>query len=192
MNTRFSLTLKQLFILILGAALLAVVLTVVIFFLGQQYGLNLARGLDGFGPTATPTMPPLPQAMTATPRPRETEVYVLTEAELNRAAQEQSTVVTPLIVEGVDIQATQMQVRGTIDYLGYQGQIDLYGAPYVENGGLKFRLSSITLDGQTLPPAIYPIVEEQIDMMFSQLMTGYDVTSVELAEDQITVAVIPW
>jgi hypothetical protein len=192
METRFSLSLKQLALLVLLTVFVAVGLTVLVFLAGQGNGFNLFAIASTSTPTLTPTMPPLPKAMTATPAPRLSQMYVLTEEQVNAMVGEYTQDAAPMAIHTIRIRAGGVQVIGDIDYGGYQGVLDISGAPFVQNLRMRFRLDQVTLDGQSLPAFLYPTIEEQINLFFDQLLSGYDIETVELQDGQIQIMFVPW
>ena len=190
MDKSINLSLRQLVFLITISALVAAGIAVLIFYLGQQSGLQLAGDKQ---PTASATMPPLPKAMTATPRPKERQTFIFTDEMLLEGAQAGTNGDdSPIAVEDVLITADAVAIEGTIDYLGYSGDISIAGQPYITNGRLRIRLTEVSLEGQPLPSLLYPTVEEQINLSFDQMLTGYDVENILLEEGRMTVTVVPW
>jgi hypothetical protein len=190
MDTRFSISAKQLILILLLAVLVTAGLTTLIFYIGQQSGLRLAGGIGQS--TTTPTMPPLPKAMTATPREKQAETFFITEGMIDDVLAQESDPSAPVTVEQVEISDQQVQVDGQINYMGYQGALAVSGTPYVADHKMRVDISAITLDGQTLPALLYPTVEQEVNRLFDELMVGYDVQAVELADGQIVVIVVPW
>jgi hypothetical protein len=193
MDTRFSLSLKQIILLILITVVIVVFLTVVVFLAGQRNALGLFAQASTPTQTATPTMPPLPKAMTATPASeRLSETYILTEEQINTMVAQGAAGGSPVIIRDVQIASSGLQVYGEINYNDYAGALVVSGAPYVQNRRLNFRLDSVTVDGVALPQILYPTVEEQINLFFSELLSGYDVESVVTQDGQIVAVVTPW
>lgn len=192
METRFSFSLKQLIVLILLTVLIAAGLTIVIFYIGQQsaFGLFALRGTAT--PAFTPTMPPLPKAMTATPDQGLSQAYVLTEDQINSVVGQYSNTTSVLRVDEVNITPDSVQLMGEIHYNDDQGDLIVSGIPYVQDRRLRFQLVDVALNGQSLPELIYPTVEEQINMLFEEMLRGYDIESVELGQGRIIVMVAPW
>jgi hypothetical protein len=142
--------------------------------------------------TSTPTMPPLPKAMTATPRDSLTETLILTEDEINSIVSTYSNTGYPLILQDVQITSQQVLASGALNYENYQGNLVVSGVPYVQNRQLHFQVDDITLDGQRLPQFLYPTVEDQIDLFFEELTRGYFIQSVELQDGRMVAVVVPW
>jgi hypothetical protein len=189
MNSPLNLSLKQLVFLIAISALLAAGIGVLIFYLGQQSGLQIA---DTKRPTPSPSMPPLPKAMTATPRPKERQIFILTEDMLLENAQTSTGDDSPITVDGLQITSSAVTIDGYIDYLGYQGTVSITGQPYIDNGQLRVLLTNLSLENQPLPQLLYPTVEEQINAAFDEILMNYDIEEVLLEENQMTVTVVPW
>jgi len=197
METPLPLTLTQLLIVIIIAILIAAGIAVLIFSLGLGSGFILA----GAGRTPqtgafalTPTMPPLPKAVTATPKDVDdkTQTFTFTEEMLNEMLSGQSSSEIPIVVDDVTITEETVTLSGAIDYGGIRGNIQVTAIPYVSNQRVRFDLVSINLEGQPLPELIYPTVEEQVNLFFDQLLTGYDVQSLVLEDGQMTVTVVAW
>lgn len=192
MGKRISLSLKQLVVLVLLIVITAVGLTLVVFLVGQRSALSLLNLAGTPTLTSSPTMPPLPKAMTATPSTPEGQVLIITEDEINSIVSGVSGAGNPLVVREVRITSQQVQMSGEISYSGYQGNLEIVGTPYVQNHRLGFQLASVAFDGQRLPEFLYPTVEEQINLFFDQLSSGYDIESVELQDGRIVLMVVPW
>ncbi len=192
MEDRFSFSLTQLILLLLVTAVIVVGLTIVVFLAGQRNALSLFTERATPTPTYTATMPPLPKAMTATPAPRLSQTYILTEEQINAMLVELPTEGSPVVPRDVRISSERILLTGDINYSGYQGALEISGAPYVQGRRLRIQLDSVMLDGQALPAFLYPTVEEQINLFFEELLSGYDVESVELEEGQIMATVVPW
>lgn len=192
MDKRFSMSLKQLALLLLLILVIVVGLVIVFFLAVRVNPLEFFAGGGTPTPTFTPTMPPLPKAMTATPQPRLSQTFTLTEEQINNMLGDLSREGTPVVVRDVRITEEQIQVTGDISYSGFQGALEVSGAPYVQDRRLRFRLDDVTLDGQGLPEFLYPTVEEQINLFFEELLSGYDVEAVELQAGRIVATVVPW
>jgi hypothetical protein len=192
METRFSFSLKQLVLLVLLTVFVAVGLTMIVFLVGQQsvFGLFALRGTAT--PTFTPTMPPLPKAMTATPVQSLSQTYVLTEEQINGVVAQYSDATSVLTVDEVKITPEYVQMIGDINYNDYQGNLIVSGMPSVLDRRLRFQLVDVTLNGQSMPQILYPTIEEQIDLLFEEILRGYDIDSVELGQGRIIVMVVPW
>jgi len=192
MDAKISLSLRQVLILLILVILITAIATLFIFIFGQQSGLSLVRGTPTPKITATPTMPPLPKAMTATPKPKETQQIIFTDETAARLLQEGAVSDAPVQVQSVHFTSQSVTLAGELNYMGYQGALEMEGLPYVENQRLLFRVSSITLDGQPLPQLLFPAVEEQANSLFKQMLDGYDIQAVELQDGQMIVTASPW
>ncbi|MBN2550185.1 MAG: hypothetical protein JXB15_13565 [Anaerolineales bacterium] len=192
METRLSLTLRQVLWIILVVILLAVGFTLAIFFLGQRSGFNLAlSATPSLVPTAT--MPALPKAMTATPKPLPVEQITLTDDSATQFLQDQLAQAgseAPIQVQRVSFTAENVSLSGSLDYLEYQGMLNITGLPVVTGKKLHFQLIEVTLDGAVLPEVLYPTVEQQIDSLFEQLLTGYELQKIELGPGWMTLTVL--
>lgn len=192
MDTRLSVTFKQMLWIILMVILLAIGLTLAVFYLGQQSGLNLAQSTTpSFTPTAT--MPPLPKAMTATPKPLPVEQLSLTDDSATQFLQDQLAQAgseAPIQVQRVSFSTENVMLSGNLDYLDYQGMLSITGLPVVTGKKLHFQLIEVTLDGASLPEVLYPTVEQQIDSLFEQMLTGYELQKIELGPGWMILTVL--
>ena len=187
METRFSLTLKQLALIVILVFVLAAGFSLVVFYLGQRSVVGTAAR-----DSATPSMPPLPKAMTATPAALAAQNLTFTEGDILLLLEDQAGSSAPLALGEVEISSEAVTLDGAVDYADYQGHLHVSGQPYPEGGKLQFRIASMVLDGQTVPQVLYPTIEAQINTLFEQLLDGYDVTAVSLEAGQITLTVVPW
>jgi hypothetical protein len=189
MDKHFSLSLKQIILMISVTALLAAAIGVLIFYLGQRSSI-MNNGKNE--PTPSASMPPLPKAMTATPRPEQGEMLIFTEDMLTEAAQSVSDQDLPISIDAIQITPSLVTTNGKIDYMNYQGTVSIAGQPYVQDRRLRVRIISLTLADQPLPALIYPTIEEQINLAFDQILMGYYVDDVTLDDGTMIVSVVPW
>ena len=192
MGKRISISITQLVVLVLLSVLIAVCLTILVFLAGQRSALGLLGPTGTPTVTSSPTMPPLPKAMTATSPGFVTETLVLTEEEINSIVASYSNAGYPVTLQDVQITTQQVQVNGALNYENYQGDLEVSGVPYVQNRQLRIQLDDIALDGQSLPQFLYPTVEDQIDIFFEELTSGYFIQSVELQDGRMVMMVVPW
>ena len=203
METRFSLTIKQAMAILLGVALCAAIFTLVVFYLGQQSALRLPKGDQaeltaqaGRGAETAIAVPPtLPQAMTATARPKTTEVYIFTDSSATQLLQEQVSQVgseTGYSIKSVSFTPEQIKLSGEIDTMGFHGSLEITGKPVVVEKRLRFQILEVTVSGQNLPKPLLPTIEAEINKFFDQTLVGYDVEGVKLEAGQMTVTLSPW
>jgi hypothetical protein len=199
MEPRFSFTLRQVLLIAVVIVILTAALTLVIFYLGQQNALRLAEqsGLSTRDASATGTaaVPTLPRAMTATPKEHTPETYSLTDSQATALLQEQiaqSGQGAVLQVDAVSFTPQQIEVVGQIDYMEYQGELHMTCKPVALDNRLRLQITRVTVDGQDLPEMLFPVLEEQINPLFDQILSGYDIQAVELEQGQIKMTVLPW
>ena len=191
MDTRLSLSVRQLLVLFLITVLVVLVLTILIFLVGQRSAIDLIAKSSPTQ-TYTPTMPPLPKAVTATPAVRSSERYIITEEQINQMVAETSDPGSPVDIQSVRISSGYVSMEGEINYESYQGDLVVSGIPLLTDSQVKFTLDEITVDGVLVPRFLYPVVEEQINLYFEGLLRGYNIESIEVQEGQIVAVVIPW
>jgi hypothetical protein len=191
MDTRLSLSVRQLLILFLITVLVVLVLTILVFLIGQRSAIDLIAQTS---PTQiyTPTMPPLPKAVTATPAVRSSERYIITEGQINQMVGETSDIGSPVDIQSVRISNGHVSMQGEINYESYQGDLVVSGVPRLIDSQIKFTLDEVTVDDVLVPRFLYPVVEEQINLYFQGLLSGYDIESIEVQEGQIVAVVTPW
>ncbi len=146
-------------------------------------------------PAATFAQTELPRAMTATPQPKTPEQMVFTDSSATQLLKEQiaqSQSEVPILVDSVVFAPEQVTMSGDIDYMGVQGRVQLSGKPIVAENRLRVQLTSLRLDGEDLPDLLYPSVEAEINAYFDEVLQGYDVLGVTLAQGQMTVTLLPW
>lgn len=200
----FTLGFKQLVFLLFLAVILMAGLGLGAFLMGQQNALKLANQatkpsqtvLAG-EPTSIPgtVMATLPCAMTATPKQKETEEIIFTDAQATELAQQQAEQVDtaiPFEISSLFFTPGQVNLTGVVNYSVYSGEFNLTGMPYVENGQLRVKVISLTIVGQSLPGETYEVVEQELDAMFKRIFVDYDIQSVDVEEGQLRLTVIPW
>lgn len=200
METRFSLTSKQIVLLLAAAALLCAGLSAGVFVLGMWAGTHQVQQLEGAAPVVGASSTPaplgtLPRAMTATPRPKQPEDKVFSEADALKLAQEQAVnadLEYPLEVQAVSFTDGKAMLSGQITYMGYQGQVEISGAPYAADQRLRFQVTSATIAGQALPEDFFAGLEAEINQLFEQVFWGYDIQAVTVTPGQMALRVVRW
>lgn len=198
MDSRLSLTLKQLIAIVFVTAVLAGGFVLVSYYLGQKSGALLSRGggeAEDNSQLASPTqtMPPLPRAMTATPVISESQSIVLGDDEVTESAREFMANSDSLMrVAEVSFSESGIRLNGEIDAMGYQGPLDIEGVPYVEDRQIRFRVTGMQLDGEVLPQFMYPLVEAEMNAVFDELTFGYDVQTVEVKQGEMLITLQAW
>lgn len=193
--------------ILVAAIVLAVVvstLTILAFVIGQQRGVELAsaggylsldQNVSGKQTQSPAAMPALPKAVTATPKSKMVEKWSFSNEQATRFAQDQSIssqTNAPMVVKNIEFSPEKIRLSGELNYAGTMGDFEILGFPLIESRELHFRISRMLLDGQDLPHLAFSAVESQVDLFFSQLLSGYDVMDVELGEGFISADVLPW
>jgi hypothetical protein len=180
MEVQVTFGFKQIVFLLFLAVLLIAGLGLGAFLLGQQNALRLANQVGGPSPTgytvqATPlaggVQATLPRAMTATPKPVQTEEIIYTDAQATALAQQQAGQVDttiPFEIRSLFFTPGKVNLSGSVTYASYSGEINLTGTPYVESGRLKIKVDSVTIAGQSLPGANYADIETELNAMFKR------------------------
>lgn len=211
MDSRFSLSLKQILILIAVVVVLSAAFAVGVFALGMRSALGLVQQGEALatekgtlassqgGPTnqGGPVSPlgTLPRAMTATPRIKTPRPYVLNESDALKLAQDQAAnanLGAPITVQAVSFITGTATLTGQIDYMGYKGQVEISGEPYASGQRLHFKVTGVMLEGQALSADFYPSIEAEVDKLFEQIFTGYDILSVQVEVGKMTLIVLSW
>jgi hypothetical protein len=203
MDERLSFNLRQLIFAIVLIILFTAAFTLTIFWLGQENALrkglvveestsssSAVQTLQIISPQST-----LPHAMTATPKIKTEQQYILTEEQVTQLVMDQiqaSSSQTMFKVNEVDITNDALTLSGYIDYMDYSGNLDIDGVPVVEHNKLRFQLNDAKLDGQDLPQFLYPMIEEEINDIFDKTLFGYDVSTVELEDGVLILTILPW
>jgi hypothetical protein len=204
MDVRVAFGLKQVIFLLFLAVLLVAGLGLGAFLLGQQNALRLvnrtaqppvASAQAQIVVTDPAVQPTLPRAMTATPRPTATQEIVITDAQATELAQQQASQANlgiPIQIGSVFFTPGKANLTGTVDYLGYSGDFLITGTPYVDAGRLRVKVDSFTIGGQSLPGVVYADLEKEINGLFDQIFTGYEIQSISVEAGQMRLTVIPW
>ena len=201
-KSRISVSLAQLFIVILLLILMSVGISTLVFQWGLQTGLDLdtqetspESGIAFVSATPDQALATLPRAMTATPRKKIEEMLTYTnESIAQMLRQRDQTARLPELTQVQEVSITQqgLTLDGTIDGLGFNGPIELIGTPVASGGKLLFQLETVSVDGQVLPQFLYPSLETEINRYFEEWLWGYEVQTIDLSEGQLTLVVISW
>ena len=192
-------SLKKVWTIFLVLLHLALIAGLAIFILNQQKALRQAREtalveLQNAAPLSL-AQATLPRAMTATPKTAESQEIVLTDSEMTEGAQEQADQADlgmPVKIETVRFTPGQVNISGTIDVAGAQGQFEMVGVLYAEDNRLRMKLDSFTVAGQAMPESTFAEIENQMNDFLEQSFTGLDIQSVELEQGQMRMTVVPW
>lgn len=204
MEPLLQISFRKILLAAIGLTLLVSALTITAFMLGQKSGLEIAAANMVVPETEQKTetekqelekVSALPRAMTATPKSRVVEEWLLNNEQATQFAKEFSGSTTtdlPFRVDRVEFDPTLVRLSGQLNYTGYSGGLEISGFPMIEGQKLHLVVSQLIFDGQDLPQSLFPVVETQVDQFFNELLAGYDVIDLELGEGVLSLHVLPW
>lgn len=204
MESCLQISFRKILLAAIVLPLLVSVLTITAFILGQKSGLELATADMVVPETERKTETgkqdmekgsALPRAMTATPKSRVVEEWLLNNEQATQFAKELSGPTTrdlPFRVDRVEFDPTTVRLSGQLNYAGYSGGLEISGFPMIEGQKLHLVVSQLIFDGQDLPQSLFPVVETQVDQFFTELLGGYDVIDLELGDGELSLHILPW
>lgn len=146
----------------------------------------------------TPPPPTLPRAITPTPEPSTPITLTLTAEEVTSLAQQEAaqagpdqvTVRDPIIT----ITEQEMQLTGQVTNLGIfsNGDLQVVGVPFIEDGELRFQVTRATVNKIPLPKSLFPEIESVVNRVLARSLSGVDAQEVSLSQGAITLTLLPW
>jgi hypothetical protein len=148
--------------------------------------------------TPPPSLPPLPQARTATPMLSAPITLTLTAEQVTSLAQEEAAQAGPGQVTirdpVVNITEQNLELTGQVTNLGFfsNGDLKVVGVPVVEGEELRFRVTRASVNNIGLPQGLFPDIEDVVNRVLARSLLGYDAQEVALSQGFITLIVLPW